>query len=80
MVEGLGKGAGLALLAVPMADAFIFSQAQFQRISFNYFLSLLFSPVHGPNNFFKCNFVSLPRSHKPPFLGFVSTPGPGKLQ
>ena len=32
MVEGLGKGAGLALLAVPMADAFIFSQAQFQRI------------------------------------------------
>ena len=29
MVEGLGKGAGLALLAVPMADAFVFSQAQF---------------------------------------------------
>ena len=29
MVEGLGKGAGLALLAVPIADAFIFSQAQF---------------------------------------------------
>ena len=25
MVEGLGKSAGLALLAVPMADAFIFS-------------------------------------------------------
>ena len=36
MVEGLGKGAGLALLAVPMADAFIFSQAQFQRILSNY--------------------------------------------
>ena len=27
MVEGLGKCAGLALLVVPMADAFIFSQA-----------------------------------------------------
>ena len=38
MVEGLGKGAGLALLAlpVPMADAFIFLQAQFQRILSNY--------------------------------------------
>ena len=36
MVEGLGKGVGLALLAVPMADAFIFSQAQFQRILSNY--------------------------------------------
>ena len=36
MVEGLGKGAGLALLAVRMADAFIFSQAQFQRILSNY--------------------------------------------
>ena len=36
MVEGIGKGAGLALLAVPMADAFIFSQAQFQRILSNY--------------------------------------------
>jgi hypothetical protein len=35
MVEGLGKCAGLALLAVPMADAFIFSQAQFQRILSN---------------------------------------------
>jgi hypothetical protein len=32
MVEGLGKGAGLALLAVPMADAFDFTQSQFQRI------------------------------------------------
>ena len=36
MVEGLGKCAGLALLVVPMADAFIFSQAQFQRILSNY--------------------------------------------
>ena len=36
MVEGLGKGAELALLAVPMADAFIFSQAQFQRILSNF--------------------------------------------
>ena len=36
IVEGHGKGAGLALLAVPMADAFIFSQAQFQRILSNY--------------------------------------------
>ncbi len=36
MVEGLGKGAGLALLAVPMADAFVFSQPQFQRILSNY--------------------------------------------
>ena len=35
MIEGLGKGAGLALLAVPMADAFVFSQAQFQRILSN---------------------------------------------
>ena len=31
MVEGLGKGAGLALLAVPMVEAFTFTQAQFQR-------------------------------------------------
>ncbi len=30
------KGAGLALLAVPMVDAFVFSQAQFQRILSNY--------------------------------------------
>ena len=36
MVEGLGKGAGLALLAVPMADAFDFTQSQFQRILSNY--------------------------------------------
>ena len=28
MAEGLGKGAGLALLAVPMADAFDFTQSQ----------------------------------------------------
>jgi len=32
MAEGLGKGAGLALLAVPMVEAFTFTQAQFQRI------------------------------------------------
>ncbi len=36
MVEGLGKGAGLALLALPMAGAFVFSQAQFQRILSNF--------------------------------------------
>ena len=36
MAEGLGKGAGLSLLAVPMADAFVFTQAQFQRILSNY--------------------------------------------
>ena len=31
MAEGLGKGAGLDLLAaVPMADAFDFTQSQFQ--------------------------------------------------
>jgi hypothetical protein len=32
LVEGLGKGAGLALLAVPMIEAFTFRQAQFRRI------------------------------------------------
>ena len=32
MAEGLGKGAGLALLAVPMVEAFTFTQAQFQRM------------------------------------------------
>ena len=32
MVEGLGKGAGLALLAIPMVEAFTFTQAQFRRI------------------------------------------------
>ena len=36
MAEGLGKSAGLALLAVPMADAFDFTQSQFQRILSNY--------------------------------------------
>ena len=32
MAGGIGKGAGLALLAVPMVEAFTFTQAQFQRI------------------------------------------------
>ena len=32
LIEGLSKGAGLALLAVPMIDAFTFTQAQFRRI------------------------------------------------
>ena len=32
MVEGLSKGSGLALLAVPMVEAFTFNQAQFRRI------------------------------------------------
>ena len=36
MAEGLGKGAGLALLAVPMVEAFTFTQAQFRRILSNY--------------------------------------------
>jgi len=36
MAEGLGKGAGLTLLAVPMVKAFTFTQAQFQRILSNY--------------------------------------------
>ena len=40
MAEGLGKGAGLALvldlLAVPIVEAFTFTQAQFQRILSNY--------------------------------------------
>ena len=31
-----GKGAGLALLAVPMVEAFTFTQAQFQRILSNF--------------------------------------------
>ena len=30
MAEGLGKGARLALLAVPMVEGFTFSHAQFQ--------------------------------------------------
>ena len=36
MAEGLGKGAGLALLAAPMVEAFTFTQAQFQRILSNH--------------------------------------------
>jgi hypothetical protein len=32
MVEGLSKGAGLPLLAVPMVEAFTFNQAQLRRI------------------------------------------------
>ena len=36
MAEGLGKGAGLALLAVPMVEAVTFTQAQFQRTLSNY--------------------------------------------
>ena len=32
LVEGLGKEAGLALFAVPMMEAFIFTQAPFRRI------------------------------------------------
>jgi len=36
MAEGLGKGAGLAWLALPMVEAFTFTQAQFQRILSNY--------------------------------------------
>ena len=36
MAEGLGKGAGLALLAEPMVEAFTFTQAQFQRILSDY--------------------------------------------
>ena len=32
MAEGLDKGAGLALLVMPMVEAFTFTQAQFQRI------------------------------------------------
>ena len=31
LIEGLSKGAGLALLAVPMIEAFTFKQAQFRR-------------------------------------------------
>ncbi len=36
LVEGLSKGAVLALLAVPMIDAFTFTQAQFRRIIIKY--------------------------------------------
>ena len=35
MAEGLGKGAGLTLLSIPMVEAFKFTQAQFQRILSN---------------------------------------------
>ena len=35
MAEGLGKGERIALLALPMVDAFTFTQAQFQRILSN---------------------------------------------
>ena len=36
MAEGLGKGAGIALLAVPMVESFTFTQSQFQRILSHY--------------------------------------------
>ena len=36
MAEGLGKGAGLTLLVLPMVEAFKFTQAQFQRILSNF--------------------------------------------
>ena len=36
MAEGLGKGAELALLAVPMAETFDFTKSQFQRILSNF--------------------------------------------
>jgi len=48
MAEGSGKGAGLALLAVPMVEAFTFTQAQFQAFK----LMHSFSPAY---------FVQLPR-------------------
>ena len=32
MAEGLGEGAGLTFLAIPMVEAFKFTQAQIQRI------------------------------------------------
>ena len=35
LAEGLSEGAGFALLAVPMVEAFTFTQAQFQRILSN---------------------------------------------
>ena len=47
MAEGLGKCAGLALLAVSMADAFYFTYSQFQRILLNYLgLDGAISPPH----------------------------------
>ena len=36
MAEGLGKGAGLTLLAIPMVEAFKFTQARFQRMLSNF--------------------------------------------
>jgi hypothetical protein len=36
MAEGLGKGAGLALFAVLMTEAFVFTQAQFEMILSKY--------------------------------------------
>ena len=36
LVEGLSKGVGLVLLAVPMIEAFTFTQAQFRRIIIKY--------------------------------------------
>ena len=33
MAEGLDKGAGLALLAVPMVEALTFTQTQFQKLN-----------------------------------------------
>ena len=36
MIEGLSKGAGLALLAIPMANPFIFTEAQFRRTLTNF--------------------------------------------
>jgi len=37
MVEGLSKGAGLALLAIPMAPAFTFNEAVYKRLVVKYF-------------------------------------------
>jgi hypothetical protein len=48
MAEGLGKGAGLALLAVPVAEAFTFTQAQFQRILSN-FLGIIEGAIGVPH-------------------------------
>jgi len=48
MAEGLGKVAGLALLAVPMVEAFTFTQAQFQqRISASKERSRQYSKCHS---------------------------------
>ncbi len=35
IIEGLGKGAGLTFLVIPMTDAFVFLQALFQCILSN---------------------------------------------